>query len=316
MPSAAPAFHRPWWLPNTHLETAWARRLGAIPPYHRELADTPDRDLVAFDYLQGSPGQPAIVIFHGLEGCSRSHTVRQLASFFHELGWPVLVPHFRTCGVMNRLPRAYHAGDSTDVEWMLRYAAAAFPQCSRLHAVGISLGGNALAKWLGEDPAQDILTSAAIVCAPLDLDLCSRQLDKLFNQLTYGRYFLKKLKRKIERKLTQYPFLTTRRTLARVRTLRQFDDTFTAPMHGFLGVDDYYRKASALPLLGQVNTPLLCLQSDNDALIPRHQLPDNPNLHSQVTRGGGHSGFVSAAPFPGSVSWLGTCLQGFFEAHP
>lgn len=312
MLAPAPPFRRPWWLTNTHLETIWALRLGSVPPYHRELANTPDHDLVAIDYLLGTPGSPALVIFHGLEGCSRSHTVRQLASFFSALGWSVMVPHFRTCGVMNRLPRAYHAGDIDDAEWMLNYAAAAFPQRSKLYAIGISLGGNVLARWLGSTPEQKLVTAAATICAPFDLAHCSKRFDQIFIRLTYGRYFLKSLKTKVLQKLSLYPFLATPGQIASLRTIRQFDEMFTAPLHGFAGADDYYARASALPVLPQIRTPMLCLQSDNDALVSPCPLPANSQLHVQTTRGGGHAGFVSA-PYPGSMNWLTGCLADFFK---
>lgn len=308
------AFRRPWWLANTHLETVWARRLGATPAYHRELADTPDHDLVAIDYLLGPPGKPALIIFHGLEGCSTSHTVRQLATNFFARGWSVLVPHFRTCGVMNRLPRAYHAGDSDDAEWMISYAAAAFPRRSKLFAVGISLGGNVLARWLGCRPTQSYLAAAATISAPFELARCAARFEKFLIRATYGNYFLDRLKAKILAKLAKYPFLTTEAQLAKIKTIRQFDEAFTAPLHGFSSADDYYAKASASTVLAQVATPLLCIQADNDALVPPVELPANAKLTALTTRGGGHAGFVTA-PYPGSTEWLSSSLENFFASY-
>ena len=124
------AYKKPWWLASRHLETVAARRLGPRPSYSRRIAATADDDPIVFDSLPGQPGSPGLCIFHGLEGCSQSHTVRQIASFFNVRGWAVVVPHFRSCGVMNKLPRAYHAGDSRDVGWMLRYAIATMQQSS------------------------------------------------------------------------------------------------------------------------------------------------------------------------------------------
>lgn len=305
------SFARPWWLFNTHLETVWARGVGEVPDYNREIAKTTDNDRVAFDSLPGRDGRPHLTIFHGLEGCSASHTVRQCAAWFSARGWGVTVPHFRTCGIMNDLPRAYHAGDTADVDWMLRYVGAGLAPGTDHYALGTSLGGNALAKWLGESPGQEIVKAAATVCAPLDLPSCGRRLDTFFNRNTYGRYFIRRLVRKIERKLDRYPFLIGRRELARIRTVREFDDRLTAPMHGFEGVDDYYRKASALPLLEAVATPLLCLHSDNDALIPVPDLPANAHVAHARTRGGGHSGFITG-PLPGRSGWLADRIHGFF----
>ena len=281
-----------------------------MPEYSREIAKTPDSDRVAFDSLAGRPGMPAVAIFHGLEGCSGSHTVRQCASWFNDKGWNVTVPNFRTCGIMNDLPRAYHAGDTADVDWMLRYVAAGLSPGTRLYAVGTSLGGNALAKWLGENPQQDVVHAAATVCAPLDLPSCSKRLESFFNRKTYGRYFLKRLVAKIHIKLDRYPFLINHRDLSRISSLREFDDRLTAPMHGFSDVDDYYSKASALPTLEAVKTPLLCLHADNDALIPVPDLPANPCVVHARTRGGGHSGFTTG-PLPGRSGWLAERLHGF-----
>ena len=309
---AVSSFYRPWWLPNAHLETVWSRRFGAMPSYHRVIATTPDSDQVAIDSLTGAPEMPVVVLFHGLEGCSGSHTIRQCAAWFHAKGWHVIVPHFRTCGIMNKLPRAYHAGDTDDIDWMLRYAAAT-PKRGPLFAIGISLGGNALAKWLGERSDQQLVTAAATVCAPLDLVASSQRLERIFNRLTYGRYFLTRLKAKIQQKLIRYPFLITKRELAKINSIRKFDDRLTAPMHGFAGVDDYYRKASALPLLAAVATPFLCLHTDNDSLVPVPALPSNPYIRAECTHGGGHAGFVTV-PFPGQVSWLGQHLEEFFTS--
>ena len=307
------AYKKPWWLPGRHIETVAARRLGARPSYSRSIATTADDDPVAFDSLPGQPGQPGLCIFHGLEGCSQSHTVRQIASFFNERGWAVVVPHFRSCGVMNKLPRAYHAGDSRDLGWMLRYATALMQQ-SRCHfAAGISLGGNVLAKWLAENPDQDLVAAAVAVAAPLDLDACARRIDQWFNRRLYGNYFLQKLKRKLRLKIQRYPFLASRQDIERIRSIRAFDNIYTAPIHGFADADDYYRQCSALPALSQITTRLLCLHADNDALVPVPTIGSRGRVVLERTRGGGHAGYVSG-PFPGRAIWLPQRLKNFYEA--
>ena len=305
-------FTRPWWLFNTHLETVAARKYGSVPEYVRDIARTPDNDPVAFDHLAGKPGFPALTIFHGLEGCSRSHTVRQCAGWFHKQGWTVTVPHFRTCGVMNELPRAYHAGDSADVDWMLRYVKACLPEGTKHYALGTSLGGNALAKWLGENPKQGLIDGVATVCAPFDLIASSKRLESFFNRRTYGKYFLLRLVAKINRKLGRYPFLIAKKDLERISSIREFDEKLTAPMHGFQSADDYYRRASALPLLANVKTPMLCLSASNDALIPVPKIPANPCILHTRTKGGGHAGFITG-PLPGRSDWLASRVHGFFS---
>lgn len=310
--AAMPEFVRPWWLCSTHLETIWARRLGPHPAWRRELATTPDNDVVAFDFLDGEPGRPRLVIFHGLEGCSRSHTVRQCAAWFNEeKGWSIVVPHFRSCGVMNRLPRAYHAGDTADCRWMLGYARR---EDEPSYALGISLGGNVLAKFLGEQPEQELVRAACTVCAPIDLADCARRIDMIFNRWLYGSYFMRRLRAKMLAKIKLYPFLAKAREIRRLRRIRDFDERFTAPLHGFDGVDDYYAKASAQPLLGQVATPLLLVESGNDALVPPAELPANPAIETLRVKAGGHAGFVTP-PFPGRHDWLARAAHAFFSRH-
>ena len=305
-------YRRPWWLPNPYLETFWARRVRCMPRYTREIVTTFDNDIIAIDYLLGERSNPTLTIFHGLEGCSRSHTVAECAMFFHARGWNVFVPHFRTCGIMNRLPRAYHAGDSTDIGWMLNYVTAAIAPASRHVALGISLGGNTLGKWLGENPTQQLVVAAATVCAPFDLAAASRCFSRMLNRVIFEKYFLRTLRHKMADKIHRYPALATRAEINGLRTMRQFDQRFTAVLHGFTDADDYYHRASAAALLGDVATPLLCVYSDNDMFVPPITLPDNSYLQALQTRGGGHAGFVSA-PFPGSLSWLPGSLHSFYK---
>ncbi|MCY4325194.1 MAG: alpha/beta fold hydrolase [Betaproteobacteria bacterium] len=306
------AYKKPWWLAGKHIETIAARRLGPRPDYSRQIATTADDDPIAFDSLPGAAGAPGLCIFHGLEGCSQSHTVRQIASYFNSLGWAIVIPHFRSCGVMNKLPRAYHAGDSQDIGWMLRYAVATMEQSSGHFAVGVSLGGNALVKWLAENADQTLIKAAVAVAAPLDLTVCAARLDQWFNRRLYGNYFLASLKKKLHAKIQRYPFLAKPRDIERLATVRAFDEIYTAPIHGFASAKDYYRQSSALPLMSQISTPLLCLHADNDALVPVPDIPTGGATQLECTRGGGHAGYVTG-PFPGRGSWLPQRLKSFYE---
>ena len=312
--SSPPVFTAPWWLRNGHLQTLWSRKLSKEVTYEREIAKTLDGDQIAFDYLLIGGSAPVLCLFHGLEGCSQSHTIRQLASWFHSHNWSIFVPHFRSCGIMNKLPRSYHAGDFEDADWMLRYVAAAAPQARAVYAVGISFGGNVLAKWLGKQPHQNIVRAAATICSPFNLADTSNQLEKRFNKWLYGNYFLKKVKSKMKVKVKHYPFLLDRRALDHVRTLREFDEIYTAPVHGFASAEDYYRKASALPEIENVATPLLCIFADNDPLINMPPPPANPRVLFESVQGAGHAGFVTA-PWPGSVEWLAMRLENFFSTQ-
>ena len=307
------AYRKPWWLTGKHLQTIAARRLGDRPLYSRQIATTSDDDPIAFDALPGQPGAPGLCIFHGLEGCSQSHTVRQIASFFNQCGWSVVVPHFRSCGMMNKLPRAYHAGDSNDVGWMLRYAVATMEKASGHFAAGISLGGNALVKWLAENPEQTLVKAAVAVAAPLDLGACAVRLDQWFNRRLYGNYFLASLRKKLRTKVRRYPFLAKERDIERITTIRAFDEIYTAPIHGFADAEDYYAKCSSLPIMHRIATPLLCLHADNDALVPVPEIPAGGAVRLERTRGGGHAGYVTG-PFPGRTTWLPERLKSFYGA--
>ncbi|UXY14909.1 alpha/beta fold hydrolase [Chitiniphilus purpureus] len=318
-----PAYRAPGWLPGGHAQTIypavfmWRRTL----PYRREAWVTPDLDTIVVDWIDGRAGTPIVVLFHGLEGSSGSHYANALFHYAYPRGWRGVVPHFRTCGnVPNRLPRAYHAGDTREIDWVLARIRQRFPDVP-LYAVGISLGGNALLKWLGErgEAAASLLVAAAAVCAPVDLAATGEALDTGVNRRLYTREFLRTLRRKtLEKlKLTNNPFID-RDKVRRAVTLREFDDLVTAPLHGFHGVEQYWREASSKPWLERIVTPTLLIHALNDPFIPPACLPPADALPPSITvlrpREGGHVGFVSGPP-PGRLDWLPNVLLRFFQHH-
>ena len=311
-------YRAPWWLPGGNLQTIWpalyARRVfGPHPQYRRERWETPDFDFIDLDWAD-IPGQelaldqhdnaPLVVLFHGLEGSSDSHYARGLMHAVTARGWRGVVVHFRGCsGEINRLPRAYHSGDSAEIDWILRRLRA--QHGNPLFATGVSLGGNALLKWLGEqrETASDILQRAAVISAPVDLHAAGHALEQGFN-MVYTNNFLATMKRKSIAKLLQHPGLFDPEKLRATRTLREFDDLVTAPLHGFAGVDDYYTRASSKPLLTGVTVPTLLLNARNDPFLPGTALPEQQQLSGAITAAfpdeGGHVGFP-AGPFPSHV---------------
>jgi len=309
----------PHWLPGGHVQTIWPLLIkGPLPGYRRERWDTPDGDFIDLDWIDGKPGAPCLVLFHGLEGSSRSHYARRLMHAVQGRGWHGVVVHFRGCsGEPNRLPRAYHSGDSQEIDWVLRRVQArGFPA---LFAAGVSLGGNALLKWLAEqgDLACGVIDVAAAVSAPLDLAAANTALSSGFN-LVYARHFLRTLIPAALAKEQRFPGrIDVRRALA-ARTLRDFDDAVTAPLHGFLGADDYYARSSAGPLLGAVRTPTLLLHAANDPFLPQEALPHPDQLPDavalEVLHQGGHVGFVHGA-LPGRIDWLPQRLLAYFDTH-
>ncbi|MGB7990509.1 MAG: hydrolase [Candidatus Methylophosphatis roskildensis] len=313
-----PKYRAPAWLANPHAQTIWPRALmGLLPDYRRERWDTPDGDFIDLDWVDGPPDAPLLVLFHGLEGSSGSHYSRSILRAAKAHGWAGVVPHFRGCsGEPNRLPRAYHSGDSDEIDWVLRRLHALDPHRS-LYAAGISLGGNALAKWAGErrEDAAGVVRAIAAVCAPLDLAVAGRTLERGFNRV-YTAYFLRSMRSGALAKLARFPGIAERQRILRARTLYEFDDAVTAPLHGFRGADDYWRRASAKPHLPGIRVPALLLNARNDPFLPAHALP----AANQVSRfvvpefpaHGGHVGFVSGR-FPGQLDWLPRRLIAFFE---
>jgi hypothetical protein len=256
------------------------------------------------------------VLFHGLEGCSGSHYAHALMDAAARRACRAVVVHFRGCGGSpNRLPRAYHSGDSAEIDWMLRRLRGLHE--GPIHAVGVSLGGNALLKWLGEqrDEAGRVISKAAAVSAPVDLAAAGDALGRGFN-LVYTRAFLATLKAKSLAKLEQHPQLYDAALVRRAGTLRAFDDVVTAPLHGFRDADDYWTRAAAKPWLRAITAPTLLLNARNDPFLPEAALPRadevSPAVTAEFPAEGGHVGFVSA-PFPGNLCWLPQRLLAFFE---
>ena len=316
---AAEHYRAPAWLPGGHAQTIWPLLIkGPMPRYRRERWDTPDGDFIDLDWIAGAADAPCVALFHGLEGSSRSHYARRLMHAVARLGWHGVVVHFRGCsGEPNRRPRAYHSGDSAEIDWILRRLAA--NRYPALFAAGVSLGGNALLKWLAElgPQASAIVSAAAAVSAPLDLAAANVALSSGFNRV-YARHFLRTLIPAAQAKDRIFPGRIDLQRALQSRTLGEFDDAVTAPLHGFLGVDDYYARSSAGPLLAGIETPTLLLHAANDPFLPAAALPRPERLPAAVTlelhRHGGHVGFVHG-PLPGRIDWLPQRLLAHFAAH-
>jgi len=310
-------YRAPWWLPGCHLQTIY----GAIalrrpaPPYRRTRWEMPDGDFIDFDHLDGPADGPLVVLFHGLEGSSQSHYATALMHELRTRGWRGVIPHFRGCsGTPNRLPRAYHSGDADEIDRIL--AELARHESDPLFVAGVSLGGNALLKWLGREgePARSRVRAAAAVCPPLDLVAAGAALRSGFNRI-YTREFLRTLKPKALAKLERFPGLFDRTAMSRARDFDTFDDIYTAPAHGYQGVLDYWSRASSKPDLERIAVPTLVLSARNDPFLPARYLPGATQASASVTleqpAGGGHVGFV-AGRFPGHLRWLPERLLDFF----
>jgi predicted alpha/beta-fold hydrolase len=291
-----------------HLQTIWPV-LFPPPrvPLARERWETPDGDFIDVDSAGPRDAARLLVLFHGLEGGSDSHYARGLVAGFAAAGWRTAIPHFRGCsGEPNRLQRAYHSGDSEEIDWVLRRM-----NHPHLCAAGVSLGGNALLKWLGErgEGAANVVRRAAAVSAPLDLAASGRALDRGINRLVYTRHFLASLRPKSLAKLEVFPGLYERAAVAAARTFREFDDTVTAPLHGFRDAEHYWSASSSGPYLERIRVPTLVLNARNDPFLPEHALVAAARKAArdvllEFPAHGGHAGFRHP--------WLAERLLRFF----
>jgi predicted alpha/beta-fold hydrolase len=301
-----------WWVPGAHLQTLWGK-LVRRPPRVETRAErwvTPDADVLELrrlDAPRGAPPDvPRLLILHGLEGSIRSHYILGLLDQARRRGWAADVLIFRGCnGELPRARRFYHSGETTDLDFVVQRLVREHGD-QPLVLAGVSLGGNVLLKWLGERgselPAQ--VRAAAGVSVPFDLARGSRQIERGFSRI-YTLHFLRTLRRKAFAKLREEPGLFAEGPLHAARTLTDFDDAVTAPVHGFDGASDYYARSSSRHFLGEIRRRTLLLSSFDDPFLPREVLDDvafvalaNPLLDVEFHPHGGHVGFVS-----GRVPW-------------
>ena len=320
----------PRWLPGGNLQTIWAalyakRFDGPAPVYRRERWPTPDSDFIDVDFVDAPmPGpRPLLVLFHGLEGSSRSHYAEAFAAFAASRGMAFAVPHFRGCsGELNLAPRAYHSGDFEEIGWIL---ARMRDQHARkgggpVLAAGVSLGGNALMRWASEagESASGVVSAVASVSAPLDLAAGGEAIGQGFNRLVYTRMFLATMKPKALAKLEQFPGLFDRERLMSSRNLYDFDNVFTAPLHGFRDTEDYWTRGSAKPHLASVRVPALVVNARNDPFIPAASLPKPGEVGAHVRlwqpAHGGHVGFPMGPP-PVHVRGMPERVGGWLATH-
>jgi uncharacterized protein len=296
------------------------QRLGAVT---RERFETPDGDFVDVDWLPGRPNAPLLLVLHGLEGTARSHYISGLFGQAADRGWRAGVLYFRSCsGEMNRLPRFYHSGDTGDLDHVLRAVTEREPGV-RVGAVGISIGGNVLLKWLGEqaDAAPEVLAGAVAISVPFDLGACARVMDQGLRKVLYTSSFMRSFRQKTRAKARAYPGFVDIQAALRARTFADFDRVVTAPLHGFADEVDYWRRASSGPYLARIRRPTLLINALDDPFIPRSSLPDPrelpPAVRTEFVPNGGHVGFVEGRPWRArswaerrAIEFLGSALDG------
>jgi predicted alpha/beta-fold hydrolase len=299
-----------WWIPGAHLQTAWARmaRSRRLVTFQREVLTTPDDDDLVLDHAAGPAGSPRVLLLHGLEGSAYSLHTQGLALLVAEAGWRSTVLNFRSCArdpaqikvrLRNRRPRLYHSGEIEDLDQVVRHLAAREPSAP-LYAIGFSLGGNVLLKWLGRAGAGSAIRAAASLCAPYEPGAASRFLERRVGRI-YTAHFMRRLKTKALDVVARFPRETAHLSagqIAAARTFREIDERVTAPLHGFTSADDYYQRSSSLGDLPRIAVPTLCISSVDDPFYPAGALQAAraaaaPSVAFEVTPWGGHVGFVA-----------------------
>lgn len=316
-------FEVPWWLSNGHAQSFWGpivRRRLAVE-YRAERWDTPDGDFVYVKFLDGDPDAPLVLLLHGLEGSANSPYMKGFNLAFQKLGWNVATLEFRFCsGEINRAKRIYHMGETSDCDFVARRLAERFPD-KPIFMAGFSLGGNVLAKWLGESGANvpRNLRAAAVISPPFDPGTSAPSFHKILGGF-YARNFLKTLKPKALAKARQYPGVLDVKALAACEDFYTYDTIVTAAFHGFEDAEDYWRKVGCHQFLDGIRVPTMLLTSADDPFNPAETIPHekaetSPWLHPQWTERGGHVGFVMGASPLRPRYWTEEQTVTFFRAY-
>ncbi|MCP4292228.1 MAG: alpha/beta fold hydrolase [bacterium] len=299
------AYTASWVFRQTHFSTIYPTVFRAVPPipFSRERLPTPDGDFLDVDFLLRDFDK-VVVLCHGLEGSTQGKYMRGMARHFHNHGWDVAAMNFRGCsGEPNLRPRTYHSGATDDLKTVLQNVADKGYKKAAL--VGFSLGGNLILKYLGENAGEvwSKIIGAVTFSVPVDLGDAGREISSPKNWI-YNQRFLRRLKKKVIIKAGQFPDEIEAGSLRSIKTLTDFDNIFTGPLHGFDGAQDYYRQCSSRQFLSNIRIPTLLVSAQNDPFLGEqcypHQEAANSNYFKfENPKHGGHVGFYS----PGSIYW-------------
>ncbi len=334
MPLIESRFCPPLWLRNGHAQTilqAILPRRYPSEPLKRDRTDPPDPtdrsdniletlELDDGDFLsltwQRNGNERLVILSHGLEGCAGQNYIRGMASTLLHANWDCLAWDFRGCSAIpNRLAHLYHSGATYDLKSVIERAAVDYRQIA---LVGFSLGGNLTLKYLGEAPPHPAVIGGAAISAPVDLASSARALDERPANRIYLRRFIKSLVAKIESKALRFPERIDITGIRAVRTFQQFDDRYTARLHGFRDADDYWTQSSARQYLRQIALPTLLINARNDPLLTPDSFPfpeaeDNPHFWFEAPESGGHVGFLDFKA--GRQPWTERRVLEFFSKH-
>lgn len=322
------SFKPAWWLSNGHLQTIWASKVPREKHvnYVYEKFTLPDGDHTYVAWhgpvtsLVGnkSSATPIVVVLHGLEGSAQSFYAKGLMSQIAQIGWTGALLHFRGChNGPNRVQRSYHSGDTDDLNVFLTHLSHHHPDAP-IYLVGYSLGGNVLLKYLGEKKPQIPIAGAVAVSVPFELSHASEKLTQGFSQL-YQHVLLSSLKIRFLEKFESMPCPIDKRKVNILKTIWEYDDVVTAPLHGFSDAADYYAKSSCRQYLKNIDTNTLILQAQDDPLVPSSAIPSmselNPSTSLECYAKGGHVAFVSGSNPASPEYWLDTRIKNFLTEH-
>ena len=315
------SFNSAWWMRNRHAQTIlprFFRPLQKVPVKFEELT-TPDGDFLELAWAKNPPANaPLAIVLHGLEGNINSFYAKGMLKALTQKGFDAVLMHFRNCSrAANRLPRAYHSGETSDLGFLIHTLRQRYID-RPLYAVGFSLGGNVLAKYLGEQQQHSGLQGAAVISAPHHLSTSCQVIRKSCFGL-YQKYLLDRMKRSFSRKLDTISDVLSidARTLRDIDDLWQFDNTITAPLHGFKGAEDYYAKASAQSYLKNIKTPTLLIHAEDDPMLSTQSVPMAEQVSDSVTLAvsdtGGHVGFIAGKNPLKPEFWLEKAVPHYFS---
>lgn len=292
-------------LRNAHVQTIGRLMIRRAPvlAFRRERLELEDGDFLDLDFIGSGSSQKLVILSHGLEGSSKNSDIRGMAATLAAAGWDVLAWNLRGCSdEPNRLPRSYHSGSSDDLAAVVRHVLKT-GQFSQIDFVGFSLGGNITLKFLGEcgEGVSPQIGAAVAFSVPCDLGAGARRLEHWSNRIYLNR-FLRSLRRKVREKIRLFPGQVFDHDLDRIRTFREFDAAYTAPLNGFASAQDYWSKAACLPVLHKIAVPTLLVNARNDPFLTPSCYPwdvarESHFFHLEVPRSGGHLGFVRMHPF-------------------
>ncbi|MGD9489022.1 MAG: YheT family hydrolase [Calditrichaceae bacterium] len=290
----------PFFLSNGHLQSIYPSLFRKFDPslYRRQRISTPDDDFLDLDWSEVNSDCLA-VISHGMEGSSHRAYVIGMARALNHYGWDALAWNFRSCGgEMNRQLRMYHSGSTDDLDLVVNHALSK-KKYKKIALIGFSMGGNLTLVYLGQkgNNRDQRIRAAVVFSVPTDLHSSSMRLGEPQNIL-YMKRFLRMLHKKVRDKMLLFPDQINDHDFHRIKNFKDFDDRYTAPIHGFKNAEDYWYKCSSKLFLNDISIPTLIVNAKNDPFLPPACYPveevrDHPSIYLEIPRSGGHVGFVS-----------------------